>query len=54
MPAFGEGGQVVGREQACFSWSADHRVVDGATMARMAERVRVLVEEPGLLVLRLR
>lgn len=51
VPAFGEGGEVIRREIMNFSWSADHRVVDGATMARMAERVRGLVEEPaGMLV----
>lgn len=45
---------MVRREVGVFSWSADHRVVDGATMARVAERVRGLVEEPGAMVLELR
>lgn len=54
VPAFDDEGIVVRREQACFSWSADHRVVDGATMARMADRVRVLLEEPGFMVVGLR
>jgi 2-oxoisovalerate dehydrogenase E2 component (dihydrolipoyl transacylase) len=27
-------------------WSADHRVVDGATMARAAKVVQALLEEP--------
>ena len=54
VPAFDEEGQLVKKEVINFSWSADHRVVDGATMARMAERVRVLVEEPGLMVTGLR
>ncbi|KAF1356387.1 2-oxoacid dehydrogenases acyltransferase-domain-containing protein [Delphinella strobiligena] len=43
VPAFdGEGG-LVRREEAVFSWSADHRVVDGAECARAAERVRELL-----------
>ena len=54
VPAFDELDRVVKRETMHFSWSADHRVVDGATMARMAERVRRLVEEPGAMMARLR
>ena len=54
VPAFGAGGEVVRREVCCFSWSADHRVVDGATVARMGERVRGLVEEPERMVVGLR
>jgi 2-oxoisovalerate dehydrogenase E2 component (dihydrolipoyl transacylase) len=37
-----------------FSWSADHRVIDGATMARMGTRVKDLVESPELMLLNLR
>jgi 2-oxoisovalerate dehydrogenase E2 component (dihydrolipoyl transacylase) len=37
-----------------FSWSADHRVIDGATMARMGNRVRELIESPELMLLELR
>lgn len=54
VPAFDEQDRVVKREVLNFSWSADHRVVDGATMARMAERVRGFVEEPGAMMARLR
>lgn len=50
VPAFDDEGQLVKKDQVQFSWSADHRVVDGATMARMAERVKGLIEEPGLMV----
>lgn len=53
-PAFDEQYRVVKREIINFSWSADHRVVDGATMARMAERVRSFVEEPERMMTRLR
>ena len=54
VPAFNENGEVVKRQVGNFSWSADHRVVDGATMARMGERVRVLLEEPGMMLANLR
>jgi len=54
VPAFNEVGQVV-RKQVCnFSWSADHRVIDGATMARAAEVVRGFVEDPDSMVIHLR
>lgn len=47
--------KVQGMRKVCnFSWSADHRVVDGATMARAAGVVRALVEEPDVMVMHLR
>ena len=54
LPRFDDRGEVVRTEVAFFSWCADHRVVDGGGMARMAERVRGLVEEPGRMMVRLR
>lgn len=54
VPAFDDHDRVVKKTVMNFSWSADHRVVDGATMARMAERVRAFVEEPALMMTRLR
>ncbi|KAJ5623782.1 hypothetical protein N7510_000091 [Penicillium lagena] len=54
LPVFDPTGQVVASEQVNFSWSADHRVVDGATMARMGNRVRELIEVPELMLLNLR
>ncbi|KAK2045021.1 2-oxoacid dehydrogenase acyltransferase [Colletotrichum somersetense] len=56
VPAFeGEDSDRVVRKHMCnFSWSADHRVVDGATMARAAEVVRRFVEEPDVMVMHLR
>ncbi|KUI66214.1 hypothetical protein VM1G_01769 [Cytospora mali] len=51
----GGGWKVRGMRKVCnFSWSADHRVVDGATMARAAGVVRSLVEEPDVMVMHLR
>ncbi|QQK45908.1 Biotin-dependent 2-oxo acid dehydrogenases acyltransferase, putative [Penicillium digitatum] len=37
VPVFNEDGQVTRGNMVNFSWSADHRVIDGATMARMGE-----------------
>ncbi|MBE3048807.1 2-oxo acid dehydrogenase subunit E2, partial [Candidatus Bathyarchaeota archaeon] len=54
VPAFDGEGRVVEKKACNFSWSADHRVVDGATMARAAEVVRGVVEEPDVMVMHLR
>lgn len=54
MPVFDDAGQVTKGELVNFSWSADHRVVDGATMARMATKIRELIESPELMLLNLR
>lgn len=53
VPVFDEQGEIT-REMVNFSWSADHRVIDGATMARMGNRVRELIESPELMLLNLR
>jgi 2-oxoisovalerate dehydrogenase E2 component (dihydrolipoyl transacylase) len=37
--------QLVERDELILSWSADHRVLDGATVARCAEEVRTLLED---------
>lgn len=54
VPAFDEQDKVVKKQVCNFSWSADHRVVDGATMARAADVVRRVVEEPDVMVMHLR
>ncbi|KAI1345135.1 2-oxoacid dehydrogenases acyltransferase-domain-containing protein [Xylariaceae sp. FL0016] len=54
VPAFDEHDNVVKKQVCNFSWSADHRVVDGATMARAAEVVRQVVEKPDSMILHLR
>jgi 2-oxoisovalerate dehydrogenase E2 component (dihydrolipoyl transacylase) len=51
IPAFNTAGQVVEKQVCNFSWSADHRVIDGATMARAAEVVRGFVEDPDSMVM---
>lgn len=46
---FNGNGAIEPRKLACFSWSADHRVIDGATMARFSNRVKELIENPSYL-----
>lgn len=36
------------------SWSADHRVVEGATIARFSNKFKQYVENPALMVAELR
>lgn len=45
--------KVVKREQAVLSWSADHRVLDGATVARCAEEMAFWLENVNMLGLAL-
>jgi len=54
VPAFGENGEIVRKEECVFSWSADHRVIDGATAARLAETVRGYLERVETMVFKLR
>ncbi|KAL1882737.1 hypothetical protein VTK73DRAFT_1257 [Phialemonium thermophilum] len=54
IPAFDEADRIVKKQVCNFSWSADHRVIDGATMARAAEVIRGIVEEPDIMVMHLR
>ncbi|KAG0261048.1 hypothetical protein BG011_001406 [Mortierella polycephala] len=41
--------QVVAQQIVNVSWSADHRVIDGATVARFSEAWKTVVENPFLL-----
>ncbi|KAF2264508.1 hypothetical protein CC78DRAFT_516695 [Lojkania enalia] len=54
VPAFGENGEIIRKEECVFSWSADHRVVDGAMAARCAEVVRSYLENIESMLVRLR
>lgn len=53
VPAFeeDEAGQerIVKREEVVLSWSADHRVLDGATVAKCADKVGSHLENPEAL-----
>lgn len=54
VPAFNTSGDLVKKEELVMSWSADHRVVDGAECARCAERVKELLEQPEKMMVRMR
>ena len=54
VPCFGDNGELKRKEVMNFSWSADHRVVDGATVARFAESVRGWVEGVEEMVVEMR
>jgi 2-oxoisovalerate dehydrogenase E2 component (dihydrolipoyl transacylase) len=54
VPAFDENDNLVKREELVLSWSADHRVVDGAECARCAEKVKNYLEDPGSMLTAMR
>ena len=54
VPAFNENDELVKKEELTLSWSADHRIVDGAECARCAERVRGYLEDPASMMVGLR
>lgn len=53
LPRFDENKNVVERAVMPVSYSADHRVIDGATVARFSQRWRTLIQDPSSLLLHL-
>lgn len=51
---FDENGNVVAKQILNISWSADHRVVDGATMANFSNQWKEYLEQPGKMLLNLK
>ena len=54
VPGFDEQGNLIKKEEMVLSWSADHRVVDGAECARCAERVNWYLQNMEAWVLEMR
>ncbi len=54
LPRFNEAGAVVPRHVMEVSWRADHRVIDGATLARFSEAWRGYIEQPLKMLIKLR
>ncbi|XP_017260604.1 lipoamide acyltransferase component of branched-chain alpha-keto acid dehydrogenase complex, mitochondrial [Kryptolebias marmoratus] len=54
LPRFGADGQVVRAHIMKVSWSADHRIIDGATMCRFSNLWREYLENPACMVLDLK
>ncbi|XP_026328438.1 lipoamide acyltransferase component of branched-chain alpha-keto acid dehydrogenase complex, mitochondrial [Hyposmocoma kahamanoa] len=51
LPRFDIAGNVVKRHILTVSWSADHRVIDGVTMARFSNQLKAYLENPYTLLL---
>ncbi len=54
LPRFDAQGQVQARQMMQVSWSADHRVVDGAMMARFCNAWKKLLESPEIMLIHMR
>jgi len=54
VPRFNEKDEVVAVHVVNISWSADHRVIDGATMARFSNQWKHYVENPSTLIMDLK
>jgi 2-oxoisovalerate dehydrogenase E2 component (dihydrolipoyl transacylase) len=54
VPRFAEDGTVVPKTIMSMSWSGDHRVVDGATMARFSNLWKDYLESPSTFILHMR
>uniref|UniRef100_A0A170W977 Lipoamide acyltransferase component of branched-chain alpha-keto acid dehydrogenase complex, mitochondrial n=1 Tax=Triatoma infestans TaxID=30076 RepID=A0A170W977_TRIIF len=46
-----EENKVVNSHVCYLSWTADHRIIDGATMARFSNMFKQYIENPHLLIL---
>ncbi|RVE42026.1 hypothetical protein evm_013330 [Chilo suppressalis] len=51
LPRFDSSGNVVKAHILAVSWSADHRVIDGVTMARFSNSLKKYLENPYTLIL---
>jgi 2-oxoisovalerate dehydrogenase E2 component (dihydrolipoyl transacylase) len=54
LPRFGVDNQVEETNIMHISWSGDHRVIDGATMARFSNKWKDCMESPVSMLLSLR
>ncbi|KAF1797434.1 2-oxoacid dehydrogenases acyltransferase-domain-containing protein [Mucor lusitanicus] len=54
LPRFDANDNIIAKQVMPVSWSADHRVIDGATIARFGNHWKNLIENPALLASELR
>ncbi len=54
LPRFDDTGSVVAKHIMAVSWSGDHRLLDGATMVRFNNLWKELIENPRLMLAKLR
>lgn len=50
LPRFGNDNQITARKIMSVSWSGDHRVIDGATIARFNNCWKAYLESPGTML----
>ena len=53
LPRFDADGQVVSRAIMTATWSGDHRLIDGGTIARFVNRWKGYLESPQSMMLHL-
>ncbi len=53
VPRFDDSGQVVARNIMHISWSGDHRIIDGGTMARFSNLWKEYLQSPSAMLLHL-
>lgn len=53
LPRITENGSVVAKQVMPVSWSADHRIIDGATIAQFGNAWKSFIENPALLASKL-
>ena len=51
LPRFNSSGEVYAAHVMEVSWSADHRVIEGATVARFSNKWKGLLEDPSSMIL---
>jgi 2-oxoisovalerate dehydrogenase E2 component (dihydrolipoyl transacylase) len=54
LPRFDHAGQIEARKIMQVSWSGDHRIIDGATMARFCGHWKGYLENPMTMLSELR
>ena len=54
LPRFDDQDNVIKMQVMKVSWSADHRVIDGATVARFSNKIKKCLEKPAAMLLHLK
>ena len=54
LPRFNKDGELYGAHIMNISWSADHRVIDGATVSRFSNIWKSFLENPATMAMDLR
>lgn len=54
IPKFNQKGEVYPAKIMHVSWSADHRIIEGAVMARFSNLWKSFIEHPHLMLMHLK